>query len=114
MLKPDVKVFELRDRMTTISIMCIKIDMTEVTEPDRFIIRRSGWGSDAKMLYMINLSTCQCIFEAGRWNSATYDVAHQYIEEHWYDLKGGEVIDAEYIRGESERPKESERTIAGK
>ncbi len=114
MLKPDVKVFELRDRMTTISIMCVRIDLSEVTEPDRFIIRRAGWGSNAKAIYMINLSTCQCIFEPGRWNSHTYDTAHQYVEEHWDELQGGEVIDAEYIRGESEKPKESERHLEGK
>jgi hypothetical protein len=39
----------------------------------------------------------------------TKPYAHVYIEAHWHDLKDGDVIDVEFILGETTSPKVSER-----
>ena len=36
------------------------------------------------------------------------EAAHQFIINHFDDLESGAVVDAEFIRGESLEPKESE------
>ncbi len=36
-------------------------------------------------------------------------VAHNYVQEHWSELKDGDVIDVEYILGETQHPKVSEK-----
>ncbi len=36
-------------------------------------------------------------------------VAHLYVDEHFDDLKDGDVIDVEYILNETDKPKISER-----
>ena len=38
--------------------------------------------------------------------------AHQFIESNWSKLKDGDVIDVEFIVGETDRPKISERLTA--
>jgi len=42
-------------------------------------------------------------------NPRTYRVAHDYIRHNWHTLEDGDVIDVEYILGETEVPKLSER-----
>ena len=39
----------------------------------------------------------------------TMPVAHNYIIENWHDLRDGDVVDVEFILGESSAPKTSER-----
>ncbi len=107
----EVKTFELRDRATMIPVMCIFISMSEVKDPDRFLMQRAGWGGGQSPMYMININDGRCQWNAMEWNLEPYITAHQYIYENWYQLNGGEVIDAEFIRGESKVPKTSERFI---
>ena len=42
------------------------------------------------------------------WGGRTYPVAHNYIIEHWAELKDGDVVDVEFILGERSEPKQSE------
>ena len=39
-------------------------------------------------------------------------VAHNYIIEHWHELKDGDVVDVQFILGETKAPKVSERRSA--
>jgi hypothetical protein len=45
-----------------------------------------------------------------RWrgDAHTKPQAHQYIEQHWRELKDGDVIDVEFILGETDVKKTSE------
>jgi hypothetical protein len=38
----------------------------------------------------------------------TLPESHQYIKNHWDELKTGDVIDVEYITGETLQPKQSQ------
>ncbi|MFA5037373.1 MAG: hypothetical protein WC479_09390 [Candidatus Izemoplasmatales bacterium] len=105
----EIKCFELRDRGTFIPVMCVRIDMSKVDEPDRYLLSRGGWGSDQKITYMININDGRCQWDAFCWTLEPYLTAHQHIQDNWDSLKGGEVIDGEFLRGESPVAKESER-----
>jgi hypothetical protein len=43
------------------------------------------------------------------WCDRTWTAAHRWIIEHWAELKDGDVVDVEFILGETTTPKESER-----
>ena len=39
----------------------------------------------------------------------TKGTAHNFIAEHWHELSDGDVIDVQFILGETDKPKASER-----
>jgi uncharacterized GH25 family protein len=44
-----------------------------------------------------------------RASAARLAVAHNYIIKHWHDLHDGDVVDVEWILGETKQKKISER-----
>ena len=46
---------------------------------------------------------------AGPGDTRTKPVAHQFIEKNWSTLKDGDVVDVQFILGETAEPKRSER-----
>jgi hypothetical protein len=47
--------------------------------------------------------------DAYHWGDRTMQTAHIYIDEHFAELNDGDVIDVEFILGESTEKKISER-----
>lgn len=43
------------------------------------------------------------------WNDRTMHTAHEWITKHFHTLKNGDVVDVEFILGETKVPKRSER-----
>ena len=102
-----VKLLEIRDRGTTVPAMAI-----EVSGGDGWLMRRAGF--DSPMIYLIMLATEKCHYDPYRWeNPRTMRNAHLYIESHWHDLQNGDVVDVEYILGETATPKRSESETVG-
>jgi hypothetical protein len=111
-----VKMFELRDRATFIPALAI--NLSPRNEAERYLLLRAGYGEtkeDHEEYVLL------CRIEGGRgmatcdpynWTgNRTLHVAHQHIIEHFSDLESGDVIDVEFILGETERPKEPERLM---
>ena len=48
--------------------------------------------------------------DVGAWGGRTYPVAHDWIINHWDELLDGDVVDVEFILGETDVRKQSERT----
>jgi hypothetical protein len=48
-------------------------------------------------------------YEWGESVRRTFGVAHNYIIKHWHDLHDGDVVDVEWILGETKQKKISER-----
>jgi uncharacterized GH25 family protein len=46
------------------------------------------------------------------WSDRTFAVAHKWIIAHWWDIHPGDVIDVEFILGETKEKKKSERETA--
>lgn len=107
----QVKVFELRDRATFIPIIVTKIPAMGVGENEdvQYLLGRAGYRTNTSII-LTNLSYPeQSHADVYDWGCRTYSNAHRYIEENFDDLVDGQVIDVEYILGETKEPKLSER-----
>src|SRR5262245_5099695 len=106
-----VKCLEIRDALTFIPVICIK--PIPVNEAQRYLLRRDGYRGDQDEGCVIYIDA-QCrnvAYDPYDWpsNPRTHRVAHNYITEHWNELRDGDVIDVEYILGERPTRKVSER-----
>ncbi len=96
-----IKHFEIRDRATFIP--CFAFDVVG----DSYLTRMAGYGD--RCIMFGNLSGGVASYDSNHWKDRTYYIAHKYIEDHWDSLNDGDVIDVEYILGESKTPKISQR-----
>lgn len=105
----QTKLFEVRDKMTFIPVMVTKLMSNEAKEHK--LLRRVGLGSkDSFQFLYTELSSGKSTLDTYEHRSRTNGTAHAYIEAHWNNLASGEVIDVEYILGETTTKKESEMT----
>jgi len=108
----EVKLLEIRDEGTKIAAMAIK--MFGANKKQRQILRFSGFNQTTPDEYLVALTYVACNnrqinFDYFEWsNSRTMKAAHSYIEEHFDDLKDGDVVDAEFILKLTDKPKKAE------
>jgi hypothetical protein len=96
------KLFEIRDRATLMPVLAIQI-----SGKDGPLAERAGF--DQPQIILIDLENSRCNWDEYEWNGArTLPNAHAYIKKHWRDLTDGDVIDVEFILGETKVPKISE------
>jgi hypothetical protein len=110
----EVKLFELRDRSTFIPVLCVRLSSRN--EAERYLLARSGYGrtSEEHQDYVLMTGV---VGGSGEVKCSPFDwvgnrtrkVCHQHIIEHWDELESGQVVDYEFITGESAAPKRSER-----
>jgi hypothetical protein len=113
------KLFEIRDRMTFIPVLAVRL--LPHLEADRFLLARAGYGltyaeqNQYVLLCQINGGGGSAFADPNRWpnGSRTYVVAHAYIIENFDLLQSGAVIDVEFILRETTEPKQSERLEPG-
>lgn len=107
----QVKCFEVRDRATFIPVICIKPVAQNVEQ--MYLLRRDGYRAVAEdhVIIMIDAQCRGASYDPYNWpgGSRTKKVAHAYIEQHWATLNDGDVIDVEFILGETTEKKISER-----
>jgi len=77
------------------------------------LLLRAGFDSITACVILVHLNCAginrNATYDPYAWGDRTFFVAHQYIERNWGSLESGEVLDVEYILGESKTPKVSER-----
>lgn len=96
-----MKYFEIRDSATCIPAFAFPV------EGDCGLTRRAGYRSRCIMLgYLVGGKPAN--YDCFEWDNRTMQVAHEHIEDNWDSLVGGEVIDVEFILGETSVKKESE------
>lgn len=78
---------------------------------DIFLLRRSGYSlmSPVPTVIVTRLGDSKSRYCYHDWNDRTMEVAHKYIEKNFSILQSGQVIDVEFILGETKFPKISER-----
>lgn len=111
----EVKVLEIRDRNTFIPVICIR--PTPDNEAQRYLLRRDGYtGTMAEpCIIMINAQCRGVAYDPYEWaDRRTKGTAHNWIAEHWSELADGDVIDVQFIIGETTAPKFSERVFLGR
>ena len=103
-----IKLLEVRDRATLLPVFAI--DTAASNEGQRYLLRRCGFNPDGKSIIIARLNgEGNSSADAYHWNDRTMQTAHLYIEEHFYELDDGDVIDVEFILKETDKPKISER-----
>lgn len=102
------KLIEIRDVCTCITAIAIKTDPDNSIEESFF--RRGGWGSNSVILVKCNGETI-ANYDPFEWRSKgnrTMFEAHRYIEEHFDELKDFDIVDVQYILGETNEIKKSD------
>lgn len=115
----ETKLFEIRDRATFIPVMAILMRAKEShpetnaseTEAEAYLLARTGFRPEVNgdLVVVVVLSRLEATYSPHDWNCHTLEPAHRYISEQWPSLKSGDVIDVEFIKGESTAKKISER-----
>lgn len=111
----ETKLFEVRDRGTFIPAICIRLIPLDYEE--RYLIAMSGYGLQPKKQgeYILMGKLNELHFRHSPVDHPGFPVvrtmgtAHHHIQKHWDDLKSGDVIDVEFILGETFEKKESQR-----
>ena len=107
------KMFEIRDRCTFIPVMATR--MVGPHEAERYLLERAGYGQDEDNALIVttriegNLQSCYSDYQWQDLDQRTMPTAHNYIFKHWAELESGDVVDVEFILGETSMKKESER-----
>lgn len=107
----ESKTLEIRDRMTFIAVLATKAGPRN--EDERYLWSRSGYGRETKSqesyILLTRLTDCQTSFDPNAWGNRTMSTAHRWIGSHWKEIENGQVVDVEYILGETDHPKVTER-----
>lgn len=101
-----VKTLELRDRGTFIPAFAFRTEPDDGNPKDKYLLRRCGWGSDGVVLGRLDGSECHS--DPYDWTCEPWQTVHLYLEKNWAEVRSGDVLDAEFLRGESSSPKKSE------
>lgn len=108
----EVKFFELRDSCTCISAMCVSGIAADIEDDaERWLVERSGWNED-RFVYLTNLESAETHYDPYEWRCEPYRTCHEFIREHWDELKSGELIDARVLCGEQTSPVMTDRCAA--
>lgn len=108
--KMEVKVLELRDAGTFVPVICIR--PAPENEAQRYLLQRDGYAGDdsERCIIMIDAQCRGVAYDCYDWpDSRTKCTAHNFIAEHWHELRDGDVVDVQFILGETSQPKVSER-----
>lgn len=102
------KALEIRDRATFIPALAV--DMNPDNEAQKALLRRCGYSCDkTPNILLTRLSgEGQATNDPFAWGGRTWPVAHDYIILKWEQLKDGDVVDVEFILGETSEIKTSE------
>lgn len=98
-----LKFLEIRDKGTTVPMLAVALDGSNG------IMRRAGFGE--RMILLSNLTDPR---RATNWDvygwapGRTFPIAHQWLEAHWDEVADGDVIDVEFILGETTQKKDAE------
>jgi hypothetical protein len=107
------KLIEIRDRGTFIIALCV--DMNPDNETQRWALHTYGFPCDGRPNIMITHASGErrASNDPYFWNDRTWANAHDHIIKNWDKLNDGDVVDVEFILGETDTPKRSEKeTVA--
>jgi hypothetical protein len=107
------KILEIRDSMTFIPALAVKMVADNPTQ--HFYLHRTGYATATEpIIVLMRLSDHKAASDPYGWptligSTRTMMVAHEWIQEHFDHLSDGDVVDVEFILGETAAPKTTER-----
>ena len=107
----QTKMIEIRDRGTTIAALALEMRPTDSHEA-RFM-RHCGFPADGSSVILMSLYDQKATNDPYEWAALgkgirTFQIAHDYILNHWGEIQHGQVIDVEHVLGEKVAPKTAE------
>lgn len=104
----QTKLFEIRDSGTHIVAMGTLMEPTN--DRQRYQLARAGYAQGSNLIYLARISSVGiATYDLYDWESSTMRHAHEYIQNHWDELKDGDVVDVEFIAGITKTKKVSEQ-----
>jgi hypothetical protein len=106
----ETKIVEIRDSGTFVGAMVLR--MTSDNPVQRYYLRRVGCNHDTIVLMALNDQVATSdVYEWPRLRpgTRTMQVAHDWVQSHFDEIKDGDVIDVEFILGIKPEKKVSER-----
>ncbi len=117
------KALELRDKGTFIALLAVDMNPTQKPGKEksirilgylaqRYLLRHVGYPCDEQpniLITKLSGDGSKASNDPYYWADRTFAVAHKYIIEHWHELRDGDVVDVQFILGETEAPKVSDR-----
>jgi hypothetical protein len=102
------KVLEIRDKGTHIPALAIKL--VPSNEDERYVLERGGYSDACPQVLLIKICYPQANYDSEMWGGGrTMVYAHRYIMRYFDELTDGDVIDVQFILGETTEKKVSER-----
>lgn len=105
----ETKVLEIRDSGTFMP--CIAIKLSSENEMETYLLNRAGYSLYRDYILFHPLCTNQINYDQYEWNrgARTVPMAHDYVIKNWASIESGDVIDVQFIIGETVEKKKSER-----
>ncbi len=105
-----MKVLQVLDRMTRIGVIAFRLDPQ--CEEERAELAHAGFGprpeDQGRFVYLVSMTRDQAFWDPIEWGDRTMRAAHRYIIDHYNRLEPGDVVDVEFVLGETTAPKERE------
>ena len=109
----ETKYIEIRDSATRIAAVAFWVQPSaehNQSIEDKFL-RCAGYGSNYGNVILMRLDSCRAKNDPYDWGSQsarTMPYAHQWILDHWDEIKSGQVVDVRVILGEASEAAEPE------
>jgi len=110
----EIKLLELRDRGTFIPVIAVNCDGSADLR-EEWLLGRAGYALDGQPTILLTRLGGDGRARCGAccWCDRTFASAHNYITNNWSRLESGDVVDVEFVLGETTAPKMSERNPEG-
>jgi len=108
------KALEIRDEGTFIPMLAVDMNpsLDDTFSGQHYLLRRCGYPCDGRpniLITRLSADGTPAWNDPYGWGGRTFPVAHEWIIEHWNELRDGDVVDVQFILGETTAPKISER-----
>lgn len=104
----ETKIFEVRDRGTMMPVIATKLVSTDKLPGEIYLLERGGYSAQCPQVVVHFLEPDEGSGDPDKWTTRTRAIAHQYILKHWDKIRTCDVIDVEFVLGESKTCKVSE------
>lgn len=113
-----IKFIEIRDSMTFVPAVSFRVinddDTMKLSRQESYLLERAGFPFCEEStkyegrIVLWPMSRDRVEVDSAKWKDRTFATIHRHLEEHWDDVVSGQVLDVEFILGETTKPKESE------
>lgn len=103
----ETKFFQVRDEGTHIPVLATRITVEVASDREMY---RAGWRTGDIVIFVMQLNNRECQYDPTEWSNGprTMPIAHRHILENWRLLNNHDVIDVEFILGETATKKGAE------